>query len=70
MNDPLGRHRFRDHLLDIGESTGELDMWQDLSYHARLLEQLQNHSEALHGEFAMTLTGFFTHCLVFVRHIF
>ncbi|KAF9513070.1 hypothetical protein BS47DRAFT_1485914 [Hydnum rufescens UP504] len=48
LSDPLAQRRFRNYLLSVDESAGELDMWQDLSSHARLLEELYAHSEALH----------------------
>jgi hypothetical protein len=49
LENPLGRHRFRDYLVSIGASTAELDLWLDLQHHAALYQSVLTNAEALHG---------------------
>jgi hypothetical protein len=55
LEDPLGRHRFRDYLVGVGASTAELDMWLDLQNHVTLYQSLQSNAEALHGSHILFL---------------
>jgi len=58
LEDPLGRHRFRDYLVSVGASTAELDMWVDLQHHAAMYQALQANAEALHGSDSLLLPAF------------
>ncbi|KAF8323019.1 hypothetical protein DL93DRAFT_2070437 [Clavulina sp. PMI_390] len=51
LEDPLGRHRFRDYLVSCGAQTAELDMWLDLQNHAKLYQQFQANADAIYGPF-------------------
>lgn len=55
LEDPLGRHRFRDYLVSVGASTAELDMWLDLQNHVAVYQSLQSNAEALHGSDILSL---------------
>ena len=55
LEDPLGRHRFRDYLVSIGASTAELDLWLDLQHHAALYQSVLTNAEALHGNDSLFL---------------
>ena len=58
LNDPLGRYRFRDWLVNDGESTSTLDMWLDLSYHSQLMDELNESAEALYGTWNRSFLSF------------
>ncbi|KAK0562159.1 hypothetical protein OC861_005462 [Tilletia horrida] len=49
MNDPLGRHRFREYLKATGDGNAQtLDFMLDLRQHMRAISDLKNASEAIH----------------------
>ena len=49
IQDPLGRHRFREYLEQLNSSSiYKLDYWTDVDVFERLIQQLRSGSQALH----------------------